>query len=160
VKNPNPRSKLNSMFCTSKQDLELGAILWFQQEFLCTSKQRNWKWRSFSFHLRFGTFSSIHFRAKIPTSKQILGVNPRCMPPQPSAPIHNKSSPYHRCSRLPQRRGAGRHAIEPWRHGDGRHAKGLFCGKKSNPAYFVLNFQERVIFLFFTSYITKNKKIW
>jgi hypothetical protein len=60
------------MFCTSKQDLELGAILWFQQEFPGTSKQRNWKWRSFPFHLRFGIFSPIHFQAKIPTSKQTL----------------------------------------------------------------------------------------
>jgi hypothetical protein len=72
AKNPNPRSKFNSIFCTSKHDLKLGAILWFQQEFPCTSKQRNWKWRSFPFHLRFGIFSSIHFRAKIPTSKQTL----------------------------------------------------------------------------------------
>jgi hypothetical protein len=60
------------MFCTSKHDLELCAILWFQQEFPCTPKQWNWKWRSFSFHLRFGFFSPIHFRAKIPISKQTL----------------------------------------------------------------------------------------
>jgi hypothetical protein len=60
------------MFCTSKHDLELCAILWFQQEFPCTPKQRNWKWRLFSFHLRFRFFSPIHFRAKIPISKQTL----------------------------------------------------------------------------------------
>ena len=53
-----------SWFVHSKQELELGVILWFQPQIPCTTKLLNLNWSPFPFHLGIG----IHDPIQIPGS--------------------------------------------------------------------------------------------
>jgi hypothetical protein len=70
--------------------------------------------------------------------------------------IHNKCGPEWPAWKIPRRRGVGRRAIYPRRHGGGRREKESDREIFSNPVYFVLNFAKKAIFIVF--YLARRKR--